>query len=327
MPTYRHRRAWDRLLKHPLAGERGRLRVAVTGSSGLVGSALSALLLSGGHQLWRLVRGQPAGEREIPWDPSRGDLEAAALEGLDAVVHLAGESVAAGRWNPARKQAIRSSRVEGTRLLAETLAGLDRPPGVLVSASAIGYYGDRGGEALEESSPRGEGFLAGVTREWEEATGPAARAGIRVVQTRIGVVLSASGGALRRMLLPFRLGLGGPLGSGRQWMSWITLDDLLGVILHALLDEGLSGPVNAVAPSPVTNATFTRELGRALRRPAFLPVPSFLIRLALGEMGEALLLSSARVLPRRLQEVDFKFLTPDLPSALRAVLERERGGE
>jgi uncharacterized protein (TIGR01777 family) len=327
MPTYRHQASWDRLLKHPLAAKRGSLRVAVTGSSGLVGSALSALLVSGGHQLWRLVRREATGEREILWDPAGGRIDAAALEGLDAVVHLAGENVAGGRWTPARKRAIRDSRVQGTRLLAETLAGLERPPATLVSASAIGYYGDRGSETLEETSPQGEGFLAGVAREWEEAAGAAARAGIRLVQTRIGVVLSTSGGALKRMLPPFRLGLGGPLGAGRQWMSWITLDDLLGVIHHALLDEGLSGPVNAVAPTPVTNATFTLELGRALRRPAFLPVPSFLIRLALGEMGEALLLSSTRVLPRRLQEADFSFLTPDLPSALRAVLGRERDGE
>jgi uncharacterized protein (TIGR01777 family) len=320
MASYRHRPAWSELLRRSEAARTGPLRVAVTGASGLVGSSLCAFLVSGGHELWRLVRGEPAADREIPWDPLRGALEAEALEGLDALIHLAGENVAAGRWTPERKRAIRESRVKGTRLLAETLAGLERPPRVLVSASAIGYYGDRGDESLEESSSRGEGFLAEVAREWEEATGAAARAGIRVVQLRIGVVLAAEGGALKRMLLPFRLGLGGPLGRGKQWMSWIALDDLIGTVHHALLDESLYGPVNAVSPNPVTNAAFTRELGRALRRPAFLPVPPFLLRLALGEMGEALLLSSARVLPRRLQEADFSFLTPDLPSALRAEL-------
>jgi uncharacterized protein (TIGR01777 family) len=238
------------------------------------------------------------------------------------VVHLAGENVAAGRWSLARKERIRSSRVEGTRLIAEALAGLDRPPPVWVNASAIGFYGDRGDERLDETSAPGDGFLAETCVAWEAATAAARAAGVRVVLLRIGIVLDAKGGALARMLTPFRWGLGGRLGHGRQFMSWITLDDLVGVLRRALVDGGLEGAVNAVAPRPVTNAEFTRTLGRVLRRPTLLPAPALAIRLLLGEMGQELLLAGARVRSAELERCGFEFRHGQLEGALRAVLER-----
>lgn len=297
------------------------LTIAISGASGLVGRNLTAFLGGGGHRILRLTRRRPAeGEDAVYWNPARGEIDAAKLEGIDAVVHLAGENISSGRWNAARKEAIRASRVEGTRLLASALAGLTSPPRVMVCASAIGYYGDRGEEALDENSTPGGDFLANVCREWENATRPAASDGIRVVNLRIGVVLARRGGALERMLTPFRLGLGGRIGSGRQYMSWISLDDLLGVIQFCLFTEGLSGPVNAVAPGAVTNAAFTRSLGAALNRPAILPVPTAAVRALFGEMGDALLLSSTRVRPARLLDEGFSFLNPELDGALKAEL-------
>jgi hypothetical protein len=267
----------------------------------------------------RLVRALPTAGGDIPWDPAAGRLDPARLEGLDAVVHLAGENIA-GRWTAAKKARIRSSRVEGTRLLAEALAGLKRPPKTLLCASAIGYYGDRGAELLREESPAGTGFLAEVCREWEAAARPAAEKGLRVVHLRIGVVLSPAGGALARMLMPFKLGLGGRIGSGSQFMSWIASDDLSGVIRHALTTESLRGPVNAVAPQAVTNLEFTQTLGRVLRRPTPFPMPAFAARLAFGEMAEALLLASARVEPTRLVASGYRFRAPELEGALRHLL-------
>jgi hypothetical protein len=298
------------------------MHIAVTGSNGLIGSALVASLGAGGHRVSRLVRGPLAGAGAIEWDPAAGVRDAALLEGLDGVVHLAGENIGAGRWTVRRKAEIRRSRVEGTQRLCEALARLARPPKALVCASAIGIYGDRGDEPLtEESSPGGD-FLAEVCRAWEAATGPAAGAGIRVVCLRFGVVLSPAGGALKKMLLPFRLGAGGRIGSGRQYMSWIALDDAAGAIHHALRDESLAGPVNAVAPFPATNAEFTRILARVLRRPAVAPLPAFAARLALGEMADALLLASQRVLPARLRASGYAFRFPDLEGALGHLLGR-----
>jgi uncharacterized protein (TIGR01777 family) len=298
-------------------------RIVISGASGLIGAALATRLAAAGHPVGRMVRGR-AGVRpgDVAWDPAAGRIDAAALEGAEAVVHLAGESIAFGRWTAAKKRAIRDSRVAGTRLLAEALAGLARPPRVLVSASAVGYYGDRGAEPLTEASPRGQGFLAEVAEAWEAAAEPARRAGLRVVHPRIGMVLAATGGALPRMLTPFRLGLGGVIGDGRQQVSWIALDDLVGALRHLLVTESLTGPVNAVAPGPVDNRELTRTLARVLGRPALLPLPAALVRLAFGEMGPALLLASARVLPVRLEATGFRFRYPALEAALRGVLGR-----
>jgi uncharacterized protein (TIGR01777 family) len=304
-----------------------RLRVAVTGATGLVGGALVPALRAAGHRVDRLSRRPPAaGTTDIQWDPARGELDPRALEGVDAVVHLAGESIAAGRWTAAVKERVRRSRVDGTRLLAETLGRLPRRPRVLVAASAVGYYGNRGETPLTEESPPGSGFLSEVCRAWEAAADPARAAGIRVVHPRIGLVLAREGGALPRMALPFRLGAGGVIGDGRQYWSWIELTDLVRVIEVCLALDALAGPVNAVAPAPVTNREFTRVLGRVLGRPTFVPLPALAVRLLLGEMGQALLLDSARVLPRRLERAGFRFRRPDLEDALRAALASQRTG-
>jgi uncharacterized protein (TIGR01777 family) len=301
-----------------------RLHVAVTGASGLLGSAVRRRLEAAGHRVSRLVR-RTAGPGEISWDPAAGSLNPAALEGIDAVVHLSGENVGA-RWTTARKARIRSSRVASTRLLSETLAGLQRPPQVMVSASAVGIYGNRGDEVLTEESPPGDpdrDFLVAVTREWEKAAEPARVEGIRVVHSRFGVVLSPAGGALKKMLLPFRLGLGARLGSGKQWMSWISIDDAVQAVHQALIDDGLQGPVNVTSPEPVTNRDFTRTLARVLSRPALFAVPESALRLALGEMARATILSSARVVPARLLQAGYRFGQPDLESALRHVLHQD----
>ena len=300
------------------------MRVAVSGSTGLVGSEVVTVLSAEGHEVVRLVRRAPApGEKTVRWNPEAGEIDAGGLEGCDAVVHLAGENVGAGRWTAARKAAIRDSRVKGTRLLCDALAGLARPPKTLVCASAVGYYGDRGEEVLTEESPPGAGFLPDVCREWEAASAAAARKGIRVVALRIGMVLSPKGGALARMLPLFRAGLGGVLGSGKQYVSWVALDDLTGIVLHALSREELRGPVNAVTPRPVTNRELTEALGKVLSRPTLLPVPSFALRLAVGEMADPLLLASARVAPRRLEETGYRFRFPELRAALRHLLGRQ----
>jgi uncharacterized protein (TIGR01777 family) len=301
------------------------MKVIVTGATGLVGRALVRSLLADGHEVTRLVRGDAQGFRApgttaVHWEPDGGVIDAKELEGHDAAIHLAGEPIADGRWDEEKKQRIRESRVKGTRLLAEALAGLSEKPRTLVSASAIGFYGNRGAEVLREESASGEDFLSEVCREWEKATLAASQAGIRVAHIRIGVVLSAEGGALEKMLKPFKLGLGGRVGSGQQYMSWITLDDLIGVIKRALTDESLRGPINAVAPNPVTNEEFTKALGRVLGRPTFMTVPAFAARLAFGEMADALLLSGARVEPARLREAGFEFKQPEIEGALRQVL-------
>jgi uncharacterized protein (TIGR01777 family) len=301
------------------------MKVLVSGSHGLVGSALAESLQADGHTVVRLVRSRSAGADEVSWDPEGGSIDSAALEraAVDAVVHLAGENIAAGRWTPEQKARLRDSRVKGTRTVAEAIAALERPPRVLVAASAIGYYGDRGDEVLTEDSRPGTGFLAEVSRQWEAAATPAAEAGIRVVNARIGVVLSTKGGALPKLLTPFRLGVGGPFGSGKQWMSWISLDDVIAALRHALDSAALHGPVNLTAPAPIRNRDLARALGKALSRPAFLPTPAFALRMIMGsEMADALLLASQRVEPRRLTKTGFKFTHPELDEALRSILAR-----
>jgi uncharacterized protein (TIGR01777 family) len=300
--------------------------VLVTGSTGLIGSALVQQLAVAGHHVRRLVRSRADhGDDSFLWDPTAGTIDREALEGTDAVVHLAGETVA-GRWTDDKKARIRDSRVVGTGLLSSALVGLDRPPRVLVSASAIGYYGDRGEERLTEGSAPGEGFLTKVVYEWETATEPARTAGIRVVNIRNGVVLSPAGGALARMLTPFRLGIGGRLGSGRQYMSWITLGDEARAILHAIVSDEVAGPVNLTAPNPVTNGEFAKALGRALGRPAILPTPTLPLALVFGrEFVQEALLASARVLPARLLESGFEFEHPQVEAALRALLQPSGG--
>ncbi len=297
------------------------MKVLLTGSTGLVGSALVSALVADGDQVFRMVRRPAAAAaNEVSWNPSFGVLDSASVDGFDAIVHLAGESIAAGRWTPERKRRIADSRVRATKLLVSALAGAKKPPKVLITASAIGYYGDRGDELLHEDSPSGSGFLPDLCRQWEEAARAASESGIRVVTPRIGIVMSRNGGALARMLFPFRLGLGGKIGSGKQYMSWITLDDLVNAIRHMLRDPGLDGPVNAVSPQPVTNREFTRALARALSRPAIFPLPAFAARLAFGEMADGLLLASARVEPGRLKKAGYRFLHSQLDSALRHVL-------
>jgi uncharacterized protein (TIGR01777 family) len=298
------------------------MKILVTGSTGLVGSVLVPSLRSKGHEVLRAVRSSPKGADEIQWDPERGTIDVAKLVNLDAAVHLAGESVADGRWSDEKKRRILDSRVKGTRLLSETLARLNPKPGVLVSASAIGYYGSRGSEVMTEESTTGEGFLASVSRQWESSTSAAAEAGIRVVSLRIGIVLSVKGGALGKMLPPFKLGLGGKVGDGKQFMSWIAVEDVVGIIEHALEDKSLSGPVNTVAPSPVTNAEFTKALGQAISRPTIFPLPAFAARLAFGEMADETLLSSTRVLPERLTKSGYKFQFSQLDVALRNALKK-----
>jgi uncharacterized protein (TIGR01777 family) len=300
--------------------------IVVTGASGLIGSALLPFLSSHGHSVTRLVRSQPRpGHAEIAWDPAHHSIATPALEGRDAVVHLAGENIAAGRWTAARKAAIRQSRVQGTSVLCEALAQLVHPPKVLVSASAIGYYGDRGDQVVRETSSPGSDFLAEVCRAWEAATAPAVQRGIRVVYLRTGMVLSPAGGALAKMLTPFRLGLGGRIGSGKQYMSWIALDDVIGAIHHILITPTLQGAVNIVSPNPVTNAVFTQTLGRVLGRPTLLPLPALAARLAFGEMADALLLASIRVEPARLVASGYMFLYPELAAALRHLLGQPPG--
>ena len=295
------------------------MKILVTGATGLVGSAVVPFLAGGDHEIARLGRSAP-GAGDIRWDPDAGVIEARALEGFDGVIHLAGENIASGRWNAAKKRRIKESRVRGTRLLAETLAGLGRPPRVLVSASAVGFYGDRGDEELTERSPAGSGFLSDVCREWEAATEAAEGKGIRVVHARLGVVLSRDGGALGKMLTPFRLGAGGIVGNGRQYMSWMTLDDTAAALGHLLATETASGPVNVVAPVPVTNREFTSTLGRVLRRPTVFPLPGFVARVVFGEMADALLLASTRVQPAGLLDSGYAFRHGSLEEGLRHVL-------
>lgn len=302
------------------------MRIAVTGSSGLIGSALVAHLRDRGHQVHRMVRSQPVqGSGDIAWNPDRETIDAERLNGVDAVVHLAGENVGV-RWTDERKREIRSSRVGGTRLIAHTLATLPSPPRVLIAASAVGFYGSRGDEVLDETSAQGSGFLAEVVRDWEGAAVVAADAGIRVVNLRLGVVLDAAGGALAKMLPPFRLGAGGRLGSGRQWMSWVALDDVISVVERGLADSSLHGPVNVVAPDPVTNAELTTTLARVLHRPGVAAVPGFALRILLGQMADETILASQRATPAALLARGHVFRYPELEPALRATLGTPRAG-
>lgn len=298
------------------------MRILVSGSHGLVGKALISSLTSDGHEIVRLVRNKPAGATEIEWHPNQEKIDTASLEGLDAAVHLAGESIASGRWTDEKKRAIRDSRVKGTTLLSEALARLSRPPSVFVSASAIGYYGNRGDELLTEKSAPGEDFLANVCVEWENATIPTIEKGIRTVHARFGIILDAKDGALGKMLTPFRMGIGGRIGDGKQWMSWIHIEDVVNGLRSLISDSSINGPVNFVAPNPVTNAEFTKALGRALSKPTLFPVPAFGVRLAFGEMADALLLSSTRVEPRVLKDRGFVFRWSMLEDALRHLLAR-----
>ncbi|HET6973748.1 MAG TPA: TIGR01777 family oxidoreductase [Pyrinomonadaceae bacterium] len=298
------------------------MRILVSGSHGLVGQALISSLTSDGHEIVRLVRSKPAGATEIEWHPNQEKIDAASLEGLGAVVHLAGESIASSRWTEEKKRAIRDSRVKGTALLSEALARMSRPPSVFVSASAIGYYGNRGDEVLTEQSAPGDDFLANVCVEWENATIPAIEKGIRTVHARFGIILDQKEGALAKMLTPCRMGIGGRIGDGKQWMSWIDIQDVVNGLKFLIGNSSVNGPVNFVAPNPVTNAEFTKTLGRVLSKPTIFPIPAFGARLAFGEMGDALLLSSARVKPGVLQN----FAYPTLDSALRHLLNADKRG-
>ncbi len=336
MFAFRHERTARDLRRHmehrARAGDRP-LTVAVTGANGLVGSALCAFLETGGHHVIRLVRDRGAAgsaapqhagtargthnsvTRDVRWNPA-GEWDASPLSGIDAVVHLAGENIAAGRWSAARKDAILRSREEGTRSLARALAALANPPQVLVSASGVGYYGHSDAPAIDESGPSGAGFLAEVAQRWERATEPAHERGIRVVRLRIGVVVTARGGVVGTLRTPFNFGAGGPVGSGRQGMSWISLDDLLGAILHVIGTPSLSGPINAVAPHPVAQREFAKAMGRAMRRPAFAPLPALVVRLMFGEMGRELLLSGQFAVPSALLASGFRFDSPRIGEAM-----------
>lgn len=295
--------------------------VVVTGASGLIGSALKNELEGAGHRMIPMTRS--TGADGVHWDPDAGVIDSGGLEGVGAVVHLAGEGIGNKRWNEAQKAKIRDSRVRGTTLLAETLAKLSKPPKVLLSGSAVGFYGDRGDEVLTESSRPGGGFLADLCVAWEAATAPAKEAGIRVSHLRTGIVLSGSGGVLPKMLKPFKLGVGGRLGSGAQWMSWVSIEDEVGAMVHLLGDDAPAGPVNLTAPNPVTNADFTKALGKAIGRPTVLPAPKFGLKAILGpEMAQELLLFSQRALPTRLLDSGYRFKQPDLDGTLRTALSK-----
>ena len=323
MFRYRHAVTIRDLRAHARTEESPTMKILMGGASGLVGRAAAAFLTTGGHEVVRLVRpkSDAADGPTARWDPKAGEIEPGALDGIDAVIHLSGENLAAGRWTDARKRRILDSRVVTTRLLAEAMARQAQPPKVWVCASAVGYYGDNGDQVLTEASRKGEGFLADVCEAWEESTRPAVDAGVRVVHARFGVILSPDGGALGKMLPIFKVGGGGPLGGGEQYMSWIALDDVVGALHHALLTEGLEGAVNVTAPNPVPNQTFAETLGKVLGRPAVVPAPAFALRLALGkEMAEETLLASTRAYPKKLEDTGYAFRHPDLEGALRHVL-------
>jgi uncharacterized protein (TIGR01777 family) len=300
------------------------MKIVISGSTGMVGTALVESLRAEGHAIGRLARpgtqipaGGGASETWIRWNPSAGEIDAAAAENADAVVHLAGASIGDGRWTESRKAILRSSRVDATRNLVRALGRLKSPPKIFISASAIGYYGDRGEEELIEESAPGNDFLAKLCCDWEAESGRAEEFAARTVITRFGIILSKRGGALPRMLLPFRMGVGGRLGTGKQWMSWITLADTVGIIRATLDDARVRGPVNVVTPNPVRNSEFTAALARVLRRPAIFPAPGFALRLVLGDMAQALLLSGQRVLPEKLRSLGYGFKSTDLSGALR----------
>lgn len=309
------------------------MRILVSGSTGFLGSSLIDVLEREGHTILCLMRpdtrkgdANSARAQTVRWDPVRGEFDAVAAEGADALVHLAGASIADGRWNAARKILLRTSRIEATRHLIGALSKLQRPPRVIAASSAIGYYGNRGDETLTESSAPGGDFLSALCREWEVETARGTEFSARVVMLRFGVILAAHGGALPRMALPFKMGAGGRLGSGRQWMSWLTLPEAVGMIRFALSNSGLVGPANAVAPKPIQNADFTRILAKALHRPALFPAPTFALRLALGEMADALLLVSQRVKPSKLEQAGYQFAQPELAAALTAIYHKSNAG-
>lgn len=299
------------------------MKILISGSSGLIGSHLVQSFKGRGHEVIRLVRSEgQLSDDTLLWDPEHHELRLENFENFDVVINLAGENISTGRWTSEKKQKIRDSRVMGTHMLAELLAKLENPPKLLINASAIGFYGDRSDEVMTELSKAGEGFLSDVCHKWEEAAEPAKKAGIRVVKLRIGVVLSASGGALERMLLPFKMGLAGVIGSGKQYMSWIAIDDLVGVVLHLINNDSLQGPINAVSPHPVTNYTFTKSLGKVLKRPTIFPMPAWVARLVMGDMADALVLSSTRVVPDVLEQSGYTFLYPSIDKALVHFLEK-----
>jgi len=297
------------------------MKILISGSSGLIGSAAATALKSDGHNVVHLVRpGKTPNPGDVLWDPMRATVDVASLEGVDVVIHLSGAGIADGRWTEERKQLLRSSRIDTTRVLVDSLSRLNQKPRALIVASAIGYYGNRGDEILTESSTNGTDFLALVCRDWEAEASRAAAMGIRTVMLRFGVVLSGKGGALPKMLTPFKLGVGGRLGSGQQWMSWIAIEDVVGIIRHAIASEQVSGPVNVVAPNPVRNEEFTRLLAGMLHRPAIFAAPAFVLRLAMGEMADAVLLSSDRVKPEKMLAGGYKFRFEILEPALRAAV-------
>jgi len=292
------------------------MKVLITGASGLIGTALQPRLRAKGHDALLASRSEPKDDSWIQWDPENGFADPSKLEGIDAVVHLAGETVSGLRWTDEKKKAIRNSRVVGTRSVVDAISELETRPRVLVAASAIGFYGDRGDEVLTETSKSGKTFLAEVSREWEAESRRAEDSGVRTVLLRTGIVLSKDGGALGTMLMPFKLGLGGVVGDGKQWMSWVSLDDHVDVIVFALENDNVRGAVNSVSPDPVTNEEFTKVMGEVLYRPTFIPVPEFAVHMMFGEMGEALLLDSTRVIPKRLTDLGYKFKFPDLKKAI-----------
>ncbi len=320
--TYRHRLIGEDLRNH-IASGLPPLKIVISGSSGLVGSSLAPFLTTGGHRVTRLVRRKPVqGKNESYWDPYKKIIDRDIFNGADAVIHLSGDNIGSGLWTKEKKKIILESRIVPTSLIAETCAGVRKPPGVFISASAMGYYGSRGDEVLTEESGPGSGFLPEICTRWEASAAPAEKKGIRTLFMRLGVVLSPEGGALKRLLLPFSLGAGGRIGNGKQYLSWITIDDLLGALLHIISKEKISGPVNLVTPNPVTNREFSRILSRVLKRPAFFHLPRFLIEAVFGEMGREVLLGSTRVKPVKLEDSGYKFRNPGLEDALRYILGR-----
>lgn len=317
--VYRHNITAQDVAAHMKYRDRPRMTIAMTGSTGLIGRQLSAFLTTGGHKVIQLVRGEPA-EGQVRWDSDAGVHDVAPLEGIDAVIHLAGDNIADGRWTDAKKTRIFDSRVKGTKSLVDSLLKLTNKPKTFISASAIGYYGDRGEEIVTELSRPGDGFMADVCREWEAASLPAQDAGMRVVNIRLGVVLTLAGGALANMITPFKMGAGGVMGSGEQYWSWITIDDAIGAFHHALMTQAISGPVNAVAPSSATNREFTKTLGLVIHRPTIFPMPAAAATMIFGEMADAVLLSSVRVDPMRLNETGYQFHHLELESALRHLM-------
>ena len=328
--NYRHKTVLDDLKFAKQYNEAKPMKIAVTGSTGFIGSALVPFLTTQGQTVRRLVRPQSRDNATTPgerstWDPGSGTLDVSALEGCDAVVHLAGDNVGNDRWTDEKKRRMRASRLDSTKLLCSRMAQMQTPPRVFLCASAIGFYGDRGDQTLTEESERGTGFLADLCADWEAAAQEAAKLGTRVINLRIGVVLSPRGGALQKMLLPFQMGAGGPIGTGKQQFSWISMDDLIAALLHCLMTESISGPVNGVAPNPVTNAQYTSALAHVLQRPAFIPMPAFAARMAFGEFADECLLASSKILPKKLESSGYQFRFGEIEAALRHQLGKEIG--